>query len=546
MKPRPLLQGAGFATLYVGFYAADFLNPTVGDAYHRLFPLTAIYRAMLLLVLLLWLLGGLAFAASERLSPPWRRTFWLVPIVLLPWLFFCSMSAISLGSEASTFPLLMLRLRRWTTPAFAALALLLLIAKPKLYDRYVTGIRACYMVFGFGLIVILPRIALQALRSGPREEPSFQRADLPDVAPNAPRIVWILMDELSYDQVFASRQPDVLLPNFDRLAQTSINFSDLRPPATAPGPGSNTEDVLPSLLLGKAVVELRKPYPGPPSYRTTFTGSWRAFSENDTIFADAHTLGWTTGVAGWYNPYCRLLPHVLDRCVWVFSEPVHADLSRDLSTRKSVVQNLLGMTPVSDSLNTRIHGLREKGVRTHIDDYLSMMAHAEDLIQDPRIRFAFIHLPVPHPPAIYDRVHHVITGHGTYLDDLVLADDSLGSLQKVLQSTPAAANTVLIVSSDHSFRTFMWRGTPDWSAEAEAATHGRFDPRPVLLVHFPDAAAGQVISKPANVLVAHDIVEGLLRGQIHSSADIDQLIEARSTQSIAQKTGMTTIAQNGN
>jgi uncharacterized membrane protein len=39
VKARPFLQGAGFATLYVALFAADFLNPTLGDAYHRFFRL---------------------------------------------------------------------------------------------------------------------------------------------------------------------------------------------------------------------------------------------------------------------------------------------------------------------------------------------------------------------------------------------------------------------------------------------------------------------------------------------------------------------------
>ncbi|HEX6770806.1 MAG TPA: hypothetical protein VF126_02185 [Acidobacteriaceae bacterium] len=533
MKARPFLQGAGFATLYIALYAADFLNPTVGDAYHRFFPLTTIYRAILLLTLLLWVAGGLAFWTLERMSPLWKRIFWLMPIVLLPWLFFCSMTAISFVSTESTLPFQMLRLRRWTTPAFGAVALLLLIVKPKLYDRCVNGIRYCYMVAGFGLLVILPRIGFMALKSGSPERPGFERAGLPEVSPDAARIVWILMDELSYDQAFASRQPDVQLPNFDRLAQTSVSFSDLQPPAPAPGPGSMTEDVLPALMLGKSVVALQKPYLAPLAYRTRPGTPWHTFNENDTIFGDARSLGWSTGLAGWYNPYCRLLPNVLDRCVWVYSEPAVDGLSRALSSQKSIVQNMVQMTPLPDTLNTRIHGLRNEDVQTHTNDYLSVMAHAKDLIQDSRIRFAFIHLPIPHPPGIYDRVHHVINGHGSYLDDLVLADESLGTLEEVLQSTPAAANTVLILSSDHSWRPFLWKGTPDWSEEAEAATHGNFDPRPVLMIHLPGQQTAHLIAKPVNVLITHTILEGLLHGQIRDAADVDRLIDARPQQSIA-------------
>jgi hypothetical protein len=385
------------------------------------------------------------------------------------------------------------------------------------------------MAIGFGLLVIIPRVGLHALESGPPERAGFQRDGLPAVPPSAPRIVWVLMDELSYDQIFASRQPDVLLPNFDRLAQSGVIFSDLRPPAPAPGPGAATEDMLPSLLLGRVIVDLRKPYPGPPRYRSTPSGAWQTFNQHDTIFADARSLGWTTGVTGWYNPYCRLLSDVLDRCVWFFSEPLQTDLSGSLSTRNSISENLLAMAPFRDKLHFLTHGSKGDPVQTHIDDYVSVMAQAKDMIQDSRIRFAFVHLPIPHPPGIYDREHLRMSDHGTYLDNLVLADQSLAALRDVIQSTPGAANTTLIVSSDHSWRPWVWRSSPDWSKEEERATHGgKFEDRPVLMVHLPGSNTSQVVSKPENQLIVHSIVQSLLRGQIHTASDLDELIDRQA------------------
>jgi hypothetical protein len=518
------------ATLYITLYAADFLNSTLGDAYHRFFPLTTIYRAIFLMTLLLWFSGGLAFLVLEGLSLWWKRIFWILPIVLLPLLFFRSMGAAFF--ELPRMAIAALRLEHALTPAVAVATLSLLFAASgspvasRIYDGCIRGTRICYMVAGFGLFVIIPRIGLRAFQSAPPEKPGFQRAGLPAVSPSAPRIVWILMDELSYDQIFDSRQPDVLLPNFDRLAQSSVRFSDLQPPAAAPGPGAATEAVVPSLLLGKVIVDLRKPYPGPPSYRSTSGGAWQRFDERDTIFATAHSLGWTTGVVGWYNPYCRLLPHVLDRCVWVLSEPLRTDRAGALSTNNSISKNLSVMMPFHATLTRLIHGSTNESLRTHIDDYVSVMSYSKELIQDSHIRFVFIHLPIPHPPGIYDRVHHSIRDHGTYLDNLVLADQSLAALQDVIQSTPAAANTTLIVSSDHSWRTYMWEATPAWSAEAMRVTHGgKFDPRPVLIVHLPGEDGPRVIAKPVNLLIAHDIVEGLLRGQIHTMANINTVTD---------------------
>jgi hypothetical protein len=412
-----------------------------------------------------------------------------------------------------------LRTGHYLSLAFAVLALLLLLLRPLVFDRCVKGVQIFYAIAGFGLLVIAPRIGYQALRYEPREQISFARADLPAVPPSAPRVVWILMDELSYDQTFQSRQSDVVLPNFDSLAKSSIVFSALRPVGTA------TENVLPALLLGRPIVDLRKPYVDPPSYRTTPNGPWQRFAQNETIFAEAHSYGWTTGVVGWYIPYCRLLPDVLDRCSWQYSEPGRQDLSGGLGSTNSVSENILVMVPFRGKIGVLLHlpirGLTE----LHRSDYTAVMARAKDILNDSRIRFLFVHLPVPHPPGIFNRKLNMLSDQGTYLDNLVLADQSLGDLRSILQSTPAANNTTLIVSSDHSWRTFRWRSTGNWSADASQASRGSYDPRPVLMVQLPGASTGEVIAKPVNLLIVHRILQSLLRGHLQTPDDLNDLVD---------------------
>jgi hypothetical protein len=526
VKAKPVLQGAGIATLFIAPFAAGFLTPTLGDAYHRIHPLTSIYRAILIAILLAWLAGTLGFLLLERLPERWRRVFWLIPLILLPWLFFRGMSGAL--ADAPYLALQALHIGRLLTRAVAIVSVIVLLSRAQILDRYIAGARLVYAICGFGLFVLVPQIGYHALSPERREASSFERANLPPVSPSAPRIVWILMDELSYDQVFPSRQPDVLLPNFEALAKSSIVFSNVRPIADM------TENVLPALLLGRPVVALRKPYAGPPSYRSVAQGPWRQFNQYDTIFADAHSLGWTTGIAGWYNPYCRLLPEVLDRCSWQYSEPGRADLSSGLGSTNTVSQNLLGMVPFRSRLYALMHWPTPDRTQAHRVDYAGVMAQAESLIEDARIRFLFVHLPVPHPPGIYDRVHHAIRDHGTYLDNLVLADESLARLRSVIQSTPAAANTTLIVSSDHSWRTFLWKYSADWSDEGARASQGRFDPRPVLIVTLPEGA-GHVVAEPASALVVHRILDSVLRGQVHTPADMDELVREQSVEKHPQQ-----------
>src|SRR6202035_2690953 len=95
----------------------------------------------------------------------------------------------------------------------------------------------------------------------------------------------------------------------------------------------------------------------------------------------------------------------------------------------------------------------------HVQDCAAIMPKAEALIRDQSIKFAFIHLPQPHPP-------------GVYIDNLALADKSLGELLTTLAATATAAKATVIVCSDHSWRVPMWRFTTVWTQEDEAASHG--------------------------------------------------------------------------
>jgi hypothetical protein len=396
------------------------------------------------------------------------------------------------------------------------------------------------MAAGFGLLVILPQTGRLALHSGPREQSGFVETGLPAVPSSSPRIVWVLMDELSYDQVFDHRVQTVDLPNFDRLAGSSVRFSALKPFAEF------TEEVLPGLLLGKPVTGLLKPAAGVPRYRSYPKEPWQQFNQHETIFADARSLGWSTGVAGWYNPYCRLLPDVLDRCFWQYSEPGNFDLASSLSSTNSIAENIFAMVPFRVRWLSLMHKPIAPGNQAHRDDYVTLMTQAKALLQDSNIRFAFIHLPVPHPAGIYDRSTHALSDHGSYLDNLVLADQALGELQRSIDSTPAAANTTLIISSDHSWRTYWWKKSGNWSEAEEKASHGRFDPRPVLIVHLPGQKTAETIARPANALIVHAILEALLRGKVQNAADIDRLSQHLSAQSIALQSGMPPDAPNGN
>jgi hypothetical protein len=284
-------------------------------------------------------------------------------------------------------------------------------------------------------------------------------------------------------------------------------------------------------LLGAPVRELNTPFNGRVSFRAASGGAWQPLDQQSTIFGEAWKLGWNPGVAGWYNPYCRLFPDVLARCSWQFSDNIPG-VDLPLSYDESVAENMLALMPLRTDVEYIFRHRLDNS--THRRDYEDVMKNAEDLLRDPRIRFAFLHMPVPHPPGIYDRSTHRVSSHGDYLDNLVLADDALGALMKILRSTQNDQQTTVIVSSDHSWRTIWWKPGLAWSDEEERVSNGgKFDLRPVLMVRLAGSDTGELISKPASVLTVHSILDGLLRGDIRTQTDLEHLIDQSPQEAVA-------------
>jgi hypothetical protein len=114
----------------------------------------------------------------------------------------------------------------------------------------------------------------------------------------------------------------------------------------------------------------------------------------------------------------------------------------------------------------------------------------------------------------------------------VLADEALGDLMQQIDSTPLADRTTVIVSSDHSWRVPIWRTGPDWTKEEEQISQGRFEPRPVFLVHFPGESSGREVRIPLSELVEHEIIAKILKGEMKTADDLGAFLQS-STQQVA-------------
>ncbi|HEY3990636.1 MAG TPA: sulfatase-like hydrolase/transferase [Acidobacteriaceae bacterium] len=502
MKARSWLQGGGLAMLYLLPPLAEFLSPARRNFYHQLLPVTTLTRAMLIDLLVLGVLAGIAFTLLDRAAPRIRQILWLPVFFATAWI---------VARDISTSmrdPMLrghLLRLVPYAPGVALVVCAALLLFTPRVYDDCVRIAAVILAAGGIAvLLVIIPRLVVACFSRAPREQASFTRPVTNPWRPGETRVVWILFDELSYRQAFEHPQPGIDLPAFKKLAAESVTFSQLSPV------GYETERIIPALISGKPVVDVEGDANGRMLLRRSAKAPWQRFDQNSTIFAAAKLQGWGTGVAGWYNPYCRVLDTVLDRCYWTFSQSVAGELFSKLSSHQSTWDNARGGLPLAARFETLWnHAPHNQALH---EDYNNILHAGEALIQDPDIRLAFIHMPVPHPPGLF---RNPSGDHEfDYLGNLMLSDQAMAQFLNAVAASPSAANTVLIISSDHSWRVPLWRGVPGWNSDEERASDGGvFDQRPVLMVRFPGQTKAVDISRPESAMIVHRLVMDLIQGK---------------------------------
>ena len=496
MNVKTIVQGFGAAILVMILRVWPHLSRYHPVIYHSFLPMQSVVWGVLIDLGALTFLAALLFGYLEKSETGLRTVIW----------------AFVAAELASALVNALEGMRRAPIPYLSAgracvITLLFSLALrwlwPPAYRHAVRGFGVLLALAGCSMVWMIPQLLYQGLRP--------QRADAvvplshlalvsdqtgPPADPE--RIVWLLFDELSFDQTFEHRFPGLALPAFDSFKSKSVVFSNVQPA------GYYTDRVVPSYFLGAQVNNIRSSLDGDPTINLSGK-RWQAFDAKATIFADAQRLGWTTGVVGWYNPYCRILAGTLNYCFWRMGD----GQSDGALPEHSALQNAL--VPVMGRVRDLAHEPTFAETK-QAQDMAAVMPQAEALLRDESISFVFIHLPIPHPPGIYDRSRGRERAGGSYIDNLALADRSLAEMMAALSTTALASKTTVIVCSDHSWRVPMWRLTATWTKEDEVASHGRFDSRPVLMIHFPGQQEEHIVTAPFASIGIHDIIERMLRG----------------------------------
>jgi hypothetical protein len=340
-----------------------------------------------------------------------------------------------------------------------------------------------------------------------------------------PRIIWIVLDELSYQQVYGHRFHTLNLPAFDELAKQSTVFTHVVPADIM------TAIVMPSLISGMPVDQIQPSSNGVGlKIHNPMTKQWLVFDQHDTIFSDAITVGYRTAITGWFNPYCRILPEVLDQCFWTYAQPALNKMLPRASIVGNVFNPFLLNTVIMDNLPSALtHGNKVEDLipKTHIFDYQQLSDSADQLLQKSGFDFVLIHMAVPHPGGIYNRAARTFTTRSsTYIDNLALADSYLAHVRSLLESAGQWDSSAVVIMGDHSWRTkLVWSTVPGWtSEEQEASNGGEFDDRPAYIVKLPEQKNGIEINVPFAAVNTRALFSAIMKKQIVSPEDLSSWV----------------------
>ena len=500
---HPAVTAFGATTIIVLILLAPLASPLHHELYHIYGPPSAVIVPVLLNFAGVWLVLTLLLAGGLRFR--WLRVcLWCILGIFLPWVLmqdWFSLAHGSLSRPANTVFLALL---------FVAVAILLAMRSRALrFLRH--GRRFATVMLGFAAlngVLILTQILWSGWQSRQLNTP--RRMHQPAAASaNHGRILWIVLDELSYRQIYEHRYPGLTLPAFDRLAAVSTVFT-----RTVPA-GYYTDIVLPSLITGQHFDSVAAPAAGfPLLLRNASTKTWQPFAAHQTVFQDALNAGYGTAVAGWWNPYCRILSEVLDHCFWTS----HGELRGGMYSGQSVISNT--ESPMRNALEMMPwHRPAPDSMYFHQLDYQELLVAGDKLLEDRSATFVLLHMPIPHGPGIYDRrTASFATSNPTYLDNLALCDRYLAHVRKELEQNGTWDSTTLVLMGDHSWR--IRRGDDLAPEERAASDGGQFDDRPAYIVKLAYQKTPERVDTLFAALRTRDLFDNLLTGRISTSQQL--------------------------
>ncbi len=377
------------------------------------------------------------------------------------------------------------------------------------------------------LLLLFPALMIDFVlsRLGPEQAELYApRASLPRLparGTRAPRLIWLVFDELDQRLVFERRPADLGLPELDRLRAESL-YAD-----HATQTAMFTAIALPSLLSGQVFTNVQAVDANTLNVvpeGSTKSVPWRSESN---IFKRARELGVNAELVGWHHPYCRVLGDQLTGCFALPSSHSSAALAEEAhATRDGVWRTVLDLYRRQlQNLADMLHSSGEPGserlkdVKIQQDQqgqYFQIRDRAYRAAADPQIGLLFVHFPTPHPFPIYNRRegNFNLRGPLDYFDNVALVDRTLGELRRAVQQAGLWDQTAVLITADHGLRPGAWIGHLGWTQELDRLT-GRENPvRVPFILKLPGHSPGAVAEATFYNSLATDLGLAVLQGTV--------------------------------
>ncbi|MBV8811061.1 MAG: hypothetical protein JO033_20525 [Acidobacteriaceae bacterium] len=354
---------------------------------------------------------------------------------------------------------------------------------------------------------------------------------------DTPRVIWIIFDEMDMRMAFEAPPQRINLREFNRLKNQAI-FG-----ARVITPNRNTTPSMNSLLLGVQITEFNQ-QTRELLFKTAACSHWQRFSSHANVFSRAREAGFNTGLSGWHHPYCRLIAQDLNDCAWVenpwytwkrYLQPISfwqkAESLIDRQARHVPgARNIFGIDAESDAL--------QEYCSHDISALRTVLANGYRMLRDPHLNLVLIHLPIPHPPGIWDarRGVFVTTGNSNYIDNLQLSDMVLGQIRRVLEQSGEWDRSAILVSSDHPYRVAAWQfAGPDVDLRSEEVAYFsqmRQQPYVPFLLKLPNQKSPVSYDREFNSVITADLLLALLKKELTTTTEVIQWVNAHATDSL--------------
>ena len=410
----------------------------------------------------------------------------------------------------------------------AVVLIVLLLRFPK---RLLSAGRTLFLIFS-PLFFILTLNGLWTYHVASGDDPGRAAGMLPATA-SSNRVIWVVFDELDANLVFHARPQRIQMPEFDRLRQESLDATQVTTPA------ENTAAAVASMFVGK-VLRNDNIKPAPPDklrVQVIGTSKWLDFGSLPNVFRRARAAGFNTAISGWMYPYCRMLGNDLSDCAWMGSGFNLLMVKRGLNGKpflRKCIYMLEWQARISPFMFYSLSDRPEDpqfARQSSIDTMRFVSQNGLRMLGNQKLNLVFLHYPTPHPPGIWDtRTHTFTTANKNYIDNLQLADDTLGRIRQELEALGEWDSSTVLVSGDHPLRP-MWStfdaGTFD-SPEVRSLTEGQHNSYVPFLLKLPFQKDHVEYNRPFNSVISGELVFEMLTGHLRTPADVAKWLDERS------------------